>query len=274
MQTIEEIEDQGFYSFRADANALGGFLEAPVQKVIPTLVPVSLPAVGGFTAARSEGFTLDNIVSVEAAYSRVSGQVHPDGSVSILSTSVVEELNLLEVVQAERIVAQLSIWIPADRKGLRVSTAGSAFEGLRLRGRPHKPRYSRELQDEECDPTGREPGASAADIQNIGAEQAKRVAGTFQGRYNATWAQNRSSWTSGQGKSRTGCSLLDGFEDDADQKGCGHIVEICGFGRIILGELLVTPYSAQLVSIRAELGCPVKGRISINCGGGGGISDN
>jgi hypothetical protein len=52
------------------------------------------------------------------------------------------------------------------------------------------------------------------------------------------------------------------------------MVSIPGFGRFIFGELLLTPNSVQLVSIRAELGCPVKGKITINCGGGGGIGDN
>ena len=50
-----EISDlKKLYSLRGDANALGGFLEAPVAKVLPTLAPVSLPrwadlqgAVGG-----------------------------------------------------------------------------------------------------------------------------------------------------------------------------------------------------------------------------------
>jgi hypothetical protein len=89
------------YSFRADANALGGFLEAP-PKIVHTLVPVSLPAVGGFATARSEGFNLDEIVSCSSAYTRVSGSEHrADGSISMLATAVVEGLNLLEVVTAE-----------------------------------------------------------------------------------------------------------------------------------------------------------------------------
>src|SRR5882724_5624908 len=127
----EKDNDKGFYSFRADANALGGFLEKPFRQAIPTLAPVSLPAVGGFTTARSEAFTLDNIISCASAYSRVSGQENENGSISILATAVVEGLNLLEVVEAERIVAQLSILIAKDGRLLKVSTAGSRFEGLR-----------------------------------------------------------------------------------------------------------------------------------------------
>ena len=272
MQTTEEIEGQGFYSFRADANALGGFLEEPTRVTIPTLTPVSLPAVGGFTTARSEAFHLDDIVSCRSAYTRVSGHEVAGGGISILSTAVIEGLNLLEVVQAERIVAQLSILISRDGSALRVCTAGSQFEGLRLGGHRRTPRFSTALQNAEQGTTGQLQGATENEIRTIGNGQATRITTAFQNRYNATWATNRSQWLNGQRRTGTGCSLVDGFEE-AHLHGCGHIVEIPGFGRIILGELFVTPYSAQLVALRAELGCPVKGKISINCTGGGGVHD-
>ena len=52
---------------------------------------------------------------------------------------------------------------------------------------------------------------------------------------------------------------MDDIEDAAGCSSYGHIVEIPGFGRIFLGELFVSRNSVQLVSIRAELGCPIKG---------------
>ncbi len=71
------------------------------------------------------------------------------------------------------------------------------------------------------------------------------------------------------------CSLVDGFEGEELGQGHGHIVEIPGFGRIILGELVVSSNSIQLVAIRAELGCPVNGQIGVNAvGGGGGGNDD
>ena len=92
---MQSFTQKKFYSFRADASALGGFLEEPFEKNIPTLAPVSLSAVGGFATARSEAFNLDQIVSCSSAYTRVSGREHEDGSVSILVASVVEDLNIL-----------------------------------------------------------------------------------------------------------------------------------------------------------------------------------
>ena len=218
-----------FYSFRADANALGGYLEAPCEKCIPTLAPVSLPAVGGFAMARSEAFTLDEIVRFSSAYTRVSGRQHADGSASILITAAVEGLNLLEVVTARRVVAQVSILVP-ENGPLEISLIGSRFEGLLLAGRECRPRPNPRQEWMKRDPK----------------------------------AGNLLS------------SLIDGLEEDGDPKAyrAGHVVKIPGFGRIALGEVRQSGDSVQLVMIRADLGCPVKGGISICCGGGGGSGDN
>jgi hypothetical protein len=310
MQSQKEIKNTDFYSFRADANVLGGFLELPTPKAIPTLAPVSLPAVGGFTTARSEGFTLDNLVSCRTAYSHVAGQIlesrvadqKPEGGIAISSTAVVEDVNLLDVVRAERIVTRLSIWIPRIDGGfgpLKVSTAGTHFEGLHVGGRQRRPKPNEALlqlmglaektppkeqpnkdqpkknqakenppkKDPLADPKGAPTGATRDDARTIGAEQAIHVNKAFEGHYNAAWVASRTQWMSNE--TRAGCSLVEGFEDQR----CGHVLEIPGFGRIFLAELFITSNSAQLVGLRAELGCPVKGKISICCSGGGGVHD-
>ena len=264
------------YSFRADANALGGFLEVPVPKIIPTLAPVSLPAVGGFATARSEGFNLDEIVSCSSAYSRVSGtEHHADGSISILTTAVVEDLNLLEVVTAERIVTQLSISIPKGNRGLRISLTGSCFEGLRLAGRDSRPT----LNDKLNPPTG--VHLTWQDIQTAGQSQAEQLIEKFKARGDKDadrWAEERHGWMTvdppAGGSGNLLCSLVDGFVGEGSTATCGHIVEIPGFGRFFFGELRVSHDSAQLVAIRAELGCPVKGKVGICTGGGGGTGEN
>jgi len=236
-----QATNKKLYYFQADANALGGFLEKPFEKIIPTLAPVSLPAVGGFASARSEAFTLDEIIRCSSAYTRVSGRENAkDGSVSILVTAVVEGLNLLEVVTARRIVAQVSIWVPGPEstEPPEFSLAGSRFEDLKIPG------YD-----------------SCPDTQRIGLAQA------------ATQSQKNHEWVTsdlptGQGKDNF-CPRVDGF---ADPGPC--TVFIPGFGRITLGQLLITPDSVRLVALRADLGCPVSGGVSICAGGGGGTHDD
>jgi len=276
---MQSFNNRKFYSFRADANALGGYLEEPFEKVIPTLAPVSLPPVGGFAMARSEAFTFDEIVTCSSAYTRVSGQEHArDGSISLLVTAVVEDLNLLEVVRAERIVAQLSLSVSRDNGPLQVSVAGSGFEGLRLAGHTCHPKLNALLQLTRRDPEARVQAFTGSDVQQVGRTQAAALIQGFKNRQDASaekWAEKRYAWMTDPQRGTGGglCSLIDGVEVAAATESCGHIVEIPGFGRIILGELLVTRDSAQLIGIRAELGCPVQGQIGITAVGGGGSGD-
>ena len=114
---------------------LAASLETPHKKVVPSQASVALPAVGGHATARTEAFNCDEIVSCRSAYTRVTGgQVEEDGSWSTLVTSVVEGLNILEVVKADRIVAQVSVEHPADGGNPTISLAGSHFDGIRLGG--------------------------------------------------------------------------------------------------------------------------------------------
>jgi hypothetical protein len=279
---MQSFHQNRFYSFRADANALGGFLEEPLHKIIPTVAPVSLPAVGGIATARSEASNLDEIVSCSGAHTRVSGtEHHADGSISILTTAVVEGLNILEVVTAERIVAQVSISIPAGSSELKISLAGSRFEGLRLGGRDHRPTLNPQLSAPRSGPGGDGLLLSRQDVERIGRSQARELIKSFKARGDKDadqWAQRRHGWMTADPLPENGgkllCSLVDGLDGGHSNESCGHIVEIPGFGRIFLGELWVLRNSVQLVAIRAELGCPVKGKVGVCAVGGGGSGEN
>jgi hypothetical protein len=279
---MQSFHQSRFYSFRVDANALGGFLEEPLPKIIPTVAPVSLPAVGGIATARSEAFNLDEIVSCSSAYTRVSGTEHrADGSISMLTTAVVEDLNILEVVTAERIVAQVSISIPGGSNELQISLAGSRFEGLRLAGRRSQPTLNAELNPPGSDKSGRGLPLTRRDIERVGRSQAKELIQSFKARGDKDadqWAQKRHGWMTSDPPPEDGgkllCSLVDGFDREESIKSYGHIVEIPGFGRIFLGELRVSPDSVQLVAVRAELGCPVNGKVGVCAVGGGGSPDS
>src|SRR6202789_1531801 len=121
--------------FHAEANSFGGFIEQPIKQQVPAQASASLPAVGGHVTNRTEGFNFEGIVSCSAAYTRVSGRhLETDGTPSTLVTSVVEGFNLLEVVTADRIVAQVSIEHPVDGGDPVFTFTGSRFEGLKIGG--------------------------------------------------------------------------------------------------------------------------------------------
>ena len=281
---MQSFAIQKIYSLRADANALGGYLEKPLEKAIPILAPVSLPAVGGVATARSEAFTLDEIVSCSAAYTRVSGRENPVrgtiSSSSLLVTAVVEDLNILEVVRAERVVAQVSIDISSG-SALEISLAGSGFEGLWLAGQKCRPELNEDLQ---------RPGLTWEDVRGAGLKQGEKLLPDFQKHSEAAyqWALSRHRRMSSDpkkpadgdsagkpvGGGSAQASLVNSLPVSGAAWSCGHVVHIPHFGRIIFGELLISRETVQLVAIRAELGCVTAGRITACCGGGGGTGEN
>jgi hypothetical protein len=276
---VQSFAIQKIYSLRADANALGGYLEKPLEKAIPTLAPVSLPAVGGVATARSEAFTLEEIVSCSAAYTRVSGRANSTTS-SLLVTAVVEDLNILEVVRAERVVAQVSIDISSG-SALKISLAGSSFEGLRLAGQKCCPKLNEDLQ---------RPGLTWEDVREAGLKQGETLLPGFRKHSEDAyqWALSRHRRMSSDpkrpadgdsapnpvGGGSAQASLVNSLAVSGFGRSYGHVVEIPHFGRIIFGEVLISRESVQLVAIRAELGCATAGRITACCGGGGGTGEN
>jgi hypothetical protein len=269
------------YSLRADANALGGYLEAPVAKTLPTLAPVSLSSVGGFATARSEAFTADDIVSCSSAYTRVLGQeCCTDGSGSILVTAVIEDLNILEVVRADRIVTQLSITLSDASPAIGFAVTGTAFEGLRIAGHECRPVLNQELQRAR-DATAAGGRLTWDEVRRAGRVQGESLLSSFKdGSEDAhKWVVSRHRRMTAEppasGAGYALASLVDRLEVAGGCRSHGHIVEIPEFGQILLGELLVSCDAVQLIGIRAQLGCcPVRGKITVDEVGGGGTGDN
>lgn len=258
-----------FY-YSADASSLGGLMEAPFPGAIPAQASVSLPSVGGYATDRTGACDFKEIVSCRSAYTRVSGeQVEKAGHWSTLATAVVEGLNILEIVTAERLVAQVSVEHPADGGPAAISFAGTRFEGLRLGGRDVCPALNANLLGTAAEADNRGTGASWPTLLQSGREQARQIVqgvteSPDRNAYN--WVLQRYGWMESKRQLQEDgcvlCSLVDGIEGPIPGKTFGHFVEIPQFGRIFLGELLVFPHSIQLTMVRAELGCNVHAQVS------------
>jgi hypothetical protein len=271
---MHSYEPRRFHSFQADASALGGYLDHPVRRFIPTAAPSSLSPVGGFATARSAASNHDEIVSFSAAYSTVTGRVDgDDGSIATQATAVVEDLNILEVVTARRIVAQLSV-VVSSKRVREISLAGSRFEGLKLAGYGGDPVLDSNFQ---------QPSLTIDHIRQAGMTQAAKLTGAFPaGRAGGAdqWVEQRHGWMKKAPPADGGhpllASLVDSVPVTKDRSQPGHIIDIPGFGRIFLAELIVSRHLVQFVSIRVELGCPVKGAVAgpaSHVSGGGGAPD-
>jgi hypothetical protein len=252
-----QLRDKTFY-YQASASPLGGQMTQPFARPLPSPASSALSAAGGFASSESEAFNHENIVSFKAARTRISGHEAPDGKeFSTLVTAVVEGLNILEIVTATRVVAQLSVAFPKDGSARRIATAGSQFEGLRVAGRDAELTLNGALLDST---------ATVEQIRGFGERQFNAFKGS-------AWLTARYGWTrTRRGKNGdvglTMCSLVNAI-DEIDG-GLGHIIAIPDFGRIFLGELLVSQGSVQLSMVRAELGCNVHATLTASTAGTGG----
>jgi hypothetical protein len=250
-----------FY-FHADANPLTGFIEKPFQKVVPPQAPLSLGAVGGHHTQRTEAFNFEEIVSCRAAYTRVSGHQSASGA-STLITSVVEGLNILEVVTAERLVAQVTVQHEIAGGFPLISFTGSRFEGLKIGGCD----VTLELNDSliACGP-GTGDHLTYPVFQETGRQQAAKLVRSVEDDKQEAfrWLVARYGWMA-SGNQPDGfvlCSLVNGIGPAIPGTTFGHVVYIPEFGRIFLGEIIAFPASVQLSMVRAELGCSTAGNMN------------
>jgi hypothetical protein len=137
--------------YHAEAHVLSGSLKHPIEQPIPhqALVVLGKTRVDGHIAQSVEGTSLEGLISFKAGHSRASGNKiakkdlwgkDHSGWVT-LSTSVIEGLNVFEVITVDRLVAQVSTE-HAENKGKdpdhvpKVSFLGTRFENLRVGGYP------------------------------------------------------------------------------------------------------------------------------------------
>lgn len=266
---------RSFYC-HADASALGGVLKQPQQRIVSTPGSVSLAQAGGSSAVKAERFDADGLVSFASAYVSVSGNEYPqDGGWRTIATATVEGLNILHVVTADRIVAQLSVMHFYDDRPAEISFNGSQFTNLRLNGAPVAPKLNHDLlvrstdDQTQTNPSGR--GSSVVprftDLLLNAEQQYKTTARDGEAsQENATTVSPRFAAANPreelEKKGSFLCSLVKDAAVEKPATGCGHQIHIPDFGNLFLGELRVNLFSAQLTMLRVEMGCMASGTLS------------
>jgi hypothetical protein len=131
--------------FHAEAHALAGKLKLPFEEEIKKQAFVKLAgnladlpaeerAQRNYFSQHAKNFRLEGIVSYATAHTQVSGHQSDkhDGASVTLATSVVEDLNVLNVVTADRVVAQISTTHFPGEYCPHVTFLGTHFENLRI----------------------------------------------------------------------------------------------------------------------------------------------
>jgi len=98
------------HDYHAEAHVLSGHLQRPIEQKIERQAPVKLnDRRGGHLTRHAEDVSIEGLITFTKGHTRVSGarSLKNNGWVT-LSTSILEGLNVLEIITADRVVSQVS----------------------------------------------------------------------------------------------------------------------------------------------------------------------
>jgi hypothetical protein len=285
-QIHEVPKDESEHQFNAAAHVLSADLELPVTREVNLEAHVRLEPDGAYKFQPTGHLRLEGIISYQSGYTQVGGHKSPKpghGFVT-LTTSVVEGLNILDVLTADRVVGQISTehpeW-PVDEKDARprrqvptVTFLGTRFENLRIAGREV-------TLDTQFDILGLEPKDDRSYLEDKGVLD--RVFAHYD---RIKDARDLPDWA----KEKEHCWNQDAVQPYGDMK-CslvkqirgapgipfGHVLDLPHFGKIFLAELTVTrkpakpgngypnpeTYVFHLEMVRVQLGCLAQGTATV-----------
>ena len=134
-------KEHGPFYFHAVGHAFSAKFCRPLQHVIEAQAATSLPTIGGIGNARVENFRSHHFVSFREAGTHVSGSFQDEETAVTEATTSIEDLNILNVVTADRIVARLTSEYRKGKKEAHILAAGSHFDNLRINGHDVKVTY-------------------------------------------------------------------------------------------------------------------------------------
>jgi len=271
--------------FHAEANILSGHLRLPIEHHIKPQAHTHLPKEGGYFSHRDEHFRLESILEYRSAYSHVAGNINPkpEGGWTTLVTTVIEGLNVMEVITADRIVGQTITEHPAEGYVPRINFLGTRFENLRIAGFP----VDLDLNLNFLGPRPANDAAYTHDSAFIGriSSQMGRIGenpnlpAELQQRY------NRLSASLGSQPEEVECSLVNRATGAYPGHSFGPVITIPDFGTIVLGRITIKhedfkPESGvpkkttiQLTMIDFHFGCPIEGGGGTGTGSSNGTTE-
>ena len=259
---MEDKKIRSIYLHDASAVATSGRIVSPFEDLIPAQAALALPVSGGYGSARVDGFRYKEILSFGSAYTEVAGGGGgKDGPFETLAVAAVENLNILDIVTCERMVARIASTHPVDGKEPSISILGSRFERLRV---------GNYFWDELVLGVGAIADCSTwSKLQNaLGngdtREQLKRLAMPAPNGDPVALPDEQHM------PNVVGFSLCSAAGKSSDEVDVPARIYFPEFGTVHLGQLFVYQYTRQLLMLRVDLGCPVKGGIQTAGGKSGG----
>jgi hypothetical protein len=274
---------ESHHHYHATAYGLAGELVRPLRYSIPTQAATVLVGGGGRGFQRVDNYRLDGVVSFDAAFVEVGGSFDADHGIHTTQAfSVIEGLNIADMVKADKVVARLAIYSPpVDGKDEENSfdITGSHFENLRIGGHKvdvklathsfHDCHTFSALEDKYLDKSADEILCFNKLSQQADLKALEKQYSALSGLSGAADAWKTATKKREKGNSGYWCSAannLDGyFGNDSELRTFGHFILIPKFGVVRLAEVLVHKNCRTLNMIRVQM-CSTGGG-NIHAGG-------
>jgi len=262
------------HRYHAEATALEGHLLLPLAQEIKPQAYVKLAENGGYLSQRASDYRLEGAISYRSAHTQVAGNldIKPGHGWSTLSTTVVEDLNVLDVVTADRVVGQISIEHPLVGFVPHVTFLGTRFENLRIAGHPVKLDIDLDIlgpKPEDDAPYTKSPGfLDRVAKQHAGVTQHPSLLEELVGRYTgrASIPENPDA---------VEFSLVNNVDGAFPGRRFGHVIDVPHFGTIVLAALrleqskyhpdthIPQETTIRLTMIEIKMGCIGHGNVNV-----------
>jgi hypothetical protein len=266
------------HHYNAEAAVLSGRLRLPISQDILPQTHAALPEEGGYFSQRAEKYRLESVISMTSSYTHVTGNrsaKHGQGWTT-LTTTVVENLNVMEVVTADRIVGQIITEHPLEGYVPTINFLGTRFENLRIAGFPVD-------IDLDLNMIGGRPANDTAYAQDSGLVARVKAMLSRVGDRDVLpdilrERYNRLSSTLGSSQEEVECSLVKSATGAFPGTSSGHVIRVPDFGAIVLGKVVIRhedfkpgtsiprKTTVQLTMIDFHFGCAIDGNGSIGIG--------
>ncbi|HEY2499135.1 MAG TPA: choice-of-anchor P family protein [Candidatus Angelobacter sp.] len=124
------------YMYQASAYSVAAEFERPKKHSLAPQASVVLAGHGGHGSNRVSAYNVDGLISFKEAYSEVGGSYDDcHGIHTTHAWSVVEGINVADMLTADRVVARMAIYHDGNNeKEASYDITGSYFENLRIAG--------------------------------------------------------------------------------------------------------------------------------------------
>ncbi len=264
------------FLFHAHGSVLGGTITQPFKADIHDQPATSLPGTGGFASAKTQDYSLKDIVSYKSAHTYTSGTRTDDGVHHTSITCVVEGLNILHVVTADAIIGRLSA-IHRESGEPEIHILGSVFENFKIAGQPvhvdlHHDRFAQHTTYTALTNHFESESKRLKNVSGSKDAQKPRYEWGLPSETIPSPLQKGMLVPPGVGWRKSNGTLHTsmvravrpiGPGNSAEERPYGYAIHIPHVGNLYLAEVFATADSKRLCMLRLELGCPVVGTVSV-----------